>query len=112
MRYSDIVTRRSTYDWSAVDKKLAQIAGRKHQAILRFYFVYPGRKTAVPAYIKALTDYNSSMAHLHTATGTSLERNKIQFAVPNSRVDSRSRRSSPRCPYRRSRSCCRPVDTN
>jgi hypothetical protein len=61
MRYSDIVTRRSTYDWSAVEKKLGQIAGRKHQAILRFYFVYPGKKTAVPAYIKALADYKETM---------------------------------------------------
>ncbi|MES2920364.1 MAG: DUF4832 domain-containing protein [Verrucomicrobiota bacterium] len=60
MRYSDIVTRRNTYNWSAVEKKLGQIAGRKHQAILRFYFVYPGRQTAVPAYIKGLTDYKET----------------------------------------------------
>lgn len=60
MRYSNVVTGRDTYDWSVVEKKLGEIAGRKHQAILRFYFVYPGRPTAVPAYIKALPDYKET----------------------------------------------------
>lgn len=59
--YSDIVTAADTYDWAAVDRKLAEIAGRGHQAILRFHFVYPGRSTTVPAHIKALPDYKETV---------------------------------------------------
>ncbi len=60
MRYADVVSRRGEYDWTGVEKKLNAIAGRKHQAILRFYFVYPGQPTTVPAYIKALPDYKET----------------------------------------------------
>ena len=60
MRYSDIVSQRSAYRWSAVEKKLNAISRRGHQAILRFYFTYPGKQTAVPAYIKALPDYHET----------------------------------------------------
>ena len=62
MRYGDIVSRKDEYDWAPVEKKLQAIAGRKHQAILRFYFVYPGDPTTVPAYIKALPDYKETTA--------------------------------------------------
>jgi len=62
MRYGDIVSRKGEYDWAPVDKKLQDIAGRKHQAILRFYFVYPGDPTTVPAYIKALPYYRETTA--------------------------------------------------
>ena len=62
MRYGDIVSRRGEYDWVPVEKKLKAIAGRQHQAILRFYFVYPGDPTTVPAYIKALPDYQETTA--------------------------------------------------
>ena len=60
MRYEDVVARKGEYDWTSVEKKLKAIAARKHQAILRFYFVYPGRAAAVPAYIKALPDYHET----------------------------------------------------
>ncbi len=62
MRYGDIVSRKGEYDWAPVEKKLQAIAGRKHQAILRFYFVYPGDPSTVPAYIKALPDYKETTA--------------------------------------------------
>jgi len=39
---------------------LARVARRGHQAIMRFRFVYPGYTTAVPAYIKALSDYHET----------------------------------------------------
>src|SRR5262249_29524188 len=45
------------YDWSVMDRLLEAVAARGHQAIVRFYFVYPGRKTTVPAFIKSLPDY-------------------------------------------------------
>ncbi|MES2657937.1 MAG: DUF4832 domain-containing protein [Verrucomicrobiota bacterium] len=60
MRYSDVVSQRSAYQWAAVEKKLNAISRRGHQAILRFYFTYPGKQTAVPAYIKALPDYHET----------------------------------------------------
>ena len=62
MRYDEIVVRKGEYDWSSVERKLKAIAARKHQAILRFHFVYPGDPTTVPAYIKALPDYEETTA--------------------------------------------------
>ena len=59
-RYNDIVRERGTYDWSTVEKLLNGIAGRKHQAVLRFYDTYPGQPTTVPEYIKKLPDYRET----------------------------------------------------
>ena len=59
-RYSDVVSRPDEYDWTKVDEKLDTIASRGHQAILRFYFVYPGDATTVPDYIKKLPDYKET----------------------------------------------------
>ena len=42
MLYSEVVTNIGTYNWSAVDTKLAQAAARGHQMILRFRDTYPG----------------------------------------------------------------------
>jgi hypothetical protein len=60
VKYGDIVTERGRYDWSVMDRLLEQVAGRRHQAIVRFYFVYPGNPTTVPGYIKALPDYRET----------------------------------------------------
>lgn len=60
VRYSDVVTEPNRYDWSAIEAKLNAIASRNHQAILRFYYVYPGKPTTVPRYIKALPDYHET----------------------------------------------------
>lgn len=56
------------YDWTSFDNLLADIASRGHQAIVRFRYEYPsgtdvdGKKgtTAVPEYIKALSDYKET----------------------------------------------------
>ncbi len=56
------------YDWSYLENLLNDIKSRNHQAVLRFFYVYPGEKmvddnkgtTAVPAYIKALPDYHET----------------------------------------------------
>jgi hypothetical protein len=58
MKYGDVATGRDQYDWRVLERLLDDVASRKHQAILRFYFVYPGHETTVPAYIKLLTDYH------------------------------------------------------
>ena len=57
MLYSDVCKEKDVYDWSVVDKLLDAIASRGHQAVLRFRYTYPGYDCAVPAYIKALPDY-------------------------------------------------------
>lgn len=62
VRPSDVVTGDNRYDWSAVDNLLEQISARGKQAILRWYYVYPGRATAVPNYIKAYSDYQETTA--------------------------------------------------
>ena len=43
-----------------MDRLLDKVAARRHQAIVRFYFVYPGNPTTVPDYIKALPDYHET----------------------------------------------------
>ena len=62
MKYGDVVSERGRYDWSAMDRLLQQVAARGHQAIVRDYFVYPGRPTTVPRYIKGLADYHEMQA--------------------------------------------------
>lgn len=58
------------YDWTWLEKILNDIASRNHQAVIRFRYEYPsgtdvdGKKgtTAVPNYIKALSDYKETYA--------------------------------------------------
>jgi hypothetical protein len=58
--YSSIVSARGVYDWRGVENILDDAASRGHQAILRFYYVYPGEETTVPAYIKQSAGYNET----------------------------------------------------
>lgn len=56
------------YDWTSFEALLDDIASRGHQAVIRFRYEYPNGKdvdgqagtTAVPAYIKALPDYQET----------------------------------------------------
>lgn len=56
------------YDWTWFENLLNDISSRGHQAVVRFRYEYPGSKevdgtrgtTAVPAYIKALPDYQET----------------------------------------------------
>ncbi len=57
------------YDWSRFEALLGGIAARRHQAVVRFRYAYPGEKlggvkgaTAVPAFIKARSDYRETFA--------------------------------------------------
>ncbi|MBD3243328.1 MAG: DUF4832 domain-containing protein, partial [Chitinivibrionales bacterium] len=61
MLYNDVVADQGVYEWAAVDNLLDAVAGRGHQAILRFRFVYPGHETSVPDYIKARGDYTETV---------------------------------------------------
>jgi hypothetical protein len=56
------------YDWSSFNSWLDDVSSRGHQAVVRFRYEYPGSRdvdgksgtTAVPDYIKALSDYNET----------------------------------------------------
>ena len=61
VRPSDVVTGDNQYDWSMLDNLLAQVSGRGKQLILRWYYVYPGRETAVPDYIKDDSNYHETI---------------------------------------------------
>ncbi len=50
------------WNWSGMENLLDDIAGHGHQAVLRFYYVYPGAETTVPQHIKALADYQETTA--------------------------------------------------
>lgn len=60
---------KTVYDWSRLDALLDAMASRRHQAVLRFRYAYPGEKlggvkgaTAVPAFIKERADYHETYA--------------------------------------------------
>lgn len=57
------------YDWRRIERILDDMASRRHQAVLRFRYVYPGMKlggvrgaTAVPRFIKSRADYKETFA--------------------------------------------------
>jgi hypothetical protein len=63
---SDIVVGVNDYNWELLDRKLREINGRGHQAILRVYLEYPKKETGVPVYLrdesldeKGLPDYDN-----------------------------------------------------
>lgn len=56
----EISTGPGTYDWSAFDALLDRIASRENQAIIRFHYVWPGRPTAVPQWIKDSASYQET----------------------------------------------------
>lgn len=58
--YNQIVDSSGNYDWSFLDRKLNTIASRGHQAIIRFYYVYVGKPTTVPEFIRNLPDYRET----------------------------------------------------
>lgn len=62
LKYDQIVSDKGVYDWTPVDKLLAEVASRKHQAILRWHDTYVGRPNGVPKYIQSLDDYHETTA--------------------------------------------------
>lgn len=59
--YDEVVDEQGRYDFSKIDRILEQVAARKHQAILRFYYEYVGKPTTVPGFIKNLPDYKETV---------------------------------------------------
>jgi hypothetical protein len=63
LAYGDIIETKGHYKWEVIDNLLDDVASRKHQAILRFHYTYPGKvKITVPTYIFADKDYNRTSA--------------------------------------------------
>jgi hypothetical protein len=60
MLYSDVCKKKDVFDWSPLEKVLNSAAGRGHQAVVRFRYVYPGKSCAVPEYIKYQSDYEAT----------------------------------------------------
>lgn len=86
MLFEDVVSDSGVYNWDAVEQKLDDIAGRKHQAIFRFRYVYPGYETSVPDYILALEDYDETVGksegkdtHFPDWTHPELKRFTLEF---------------------------------
>ena len=86
MLFNDVVQDSGVYNWDVVDNKLNAIAGRKHQAIFRFRYVYPGYETSVPEYILNRNDYNETVGksegkdtHFPDWTNKELQRFTLEF---------------------------------
>jgi hypothetical protein len=62
LKYNLVVREKGKFDWEPVEKILREIAGRKHQAVLRWHDTYVDQPTGVPAYIKSLPDYRETTA--------------------------------------------------
>lgn len=60
LRYDEVATARGVHDWSKVEQLMSDAAARGHQLILRLHDTYPGRPSAVPAWIKASPGYRDS----------------------------------------------------
>lgn len=59
--YNEVVQADGQYDFAKIDEILDQIAGRNHQAVLRFYFCYVGKETTVPDVIRNRPDYDETI---------------------------------------------------
>ena len=62
LKYSQVVGNDGQYNWTVVEQLLSEIAGRKHQAILRWHDTYVGQPTGVPTLIKQRRDYAETNA--------------------------------------------------
>ena len=62
MLYNDVCKEKDVYDWTPMDKLLKEVAGRGHQAVVRFRYTYPGYSCAVPDYIKSWPGYEATNA--------------------------------------------------
>ncbi len=56
---NEVEVSEGVYDWTALESRLEPIAERGHQAVLRFYYDYPGESSGVPQYL--IDDYGLEM---------------------------------------------------
>jgi hypothetical protein len=62
LSYDQVVRGKDRYDWQALEEVLEKIAGRGHQAIIRWHDTYVGRPSGVPDYLKARPGYRETVA--------------------------------------------------
>ncbi|MEX0987707.1 MAG: T9SS type A sorting domain-containing protein [Bacteroidales bacterium] len=86
MLFNEVVSDSGVYNWDPVEEKLNAIAGRNHQAIFRFRYVYPGYETSVPEYILNREDYHETIGesegkttHFPDWTNEELKRFTLEF---------------------------------
>ncbi len=60
-RYDQAVDAKGQWDWSELDATLDRIAGRGHQAIIRWHDTYVGKPTGVPKHIKSNATYRETV---------------------------------------------------
>ena len=60
MLYSDVCKEKDVFDWGVMDRLLADVSSRGHQAVVRFRYTYPGKSCAVPDYIKSWPGYEAT----------------------------------------------------
>ncbi len=60
-RYDQVVDAEGQWDWSELDATLDRIAGRGHQAIIRWHDTYVGKATGVPKHIKSDATYRETV---------------------------------------------------
>lgn len=58
--YRDVVDARGDHDWMPVERLLADVAGRGHQAIIRWHDTYVGRPSGIPDSIRSLPGYRET----------------------------------------------------
>lgn len=49
--YGELVRGYETFDWTALERMLDDIASRGHQAVFRVYLEYPGKRNVVPEFL-------------------------------------------------------------
>lgn len=62
LAYRDVVDARGDYDWTPVERLLADVAGRGHQAIIRWHDTYVGKPSGIPDSIRNLPGYRETTA--------------------------------------------------
>lgn len=60
--YAEVITGPDQYDWSPLETVLNEVAGRGHQAIIRWHDTYVGQPSGVPEYIRRLDGYRETTA--------------------------------------------------
>ncbi|MEL7337609.1 MAG: DUF4832 domain-containing protein, partial [Planctomycetota bacterium] len=59
--YDECVDANGAFRFGKLESVLDDIASRNHQAVLRFYFCYPGKMTTVPDFIRNRSDYSETI---------------------------------------------------
>ncbi len=55
--YGQIVSSKGEYDWTSLERLLDEVAGRGHQAIIRWHDTYVGKPAGVPAYFREMPEF-------------------------------------------------------